>query len=489
MQLDAISAKIRPRNHWEGVDLGFVMARQWFMPLWGLWWVTAAPVVLLSLCIYLVFDSTILFSLIVWWLKPLYEPMLLYWLSRRLFGEELSMREVMGEWRRILLPRLLGNLTLFRFSANRSFFMPVSHLERLSGTARRDRVRVLRENQSAGSWLTIVGVHIETILSFGILALVLFLLPSSMLPDSIFDAMTSEQHWIQWLDYLFWLVTMSLFAPFYVAGGFALYLTRRSQLEAWDLELAFRRMEPRFMHKRGGLSHSILASLLVAVMLLPLTNTSSAAELPSREESHRIITEVMSDKVFGTSHEEHYWRRISEPKEPKVFSPFSWAGTLATLLEYLAWFAVAVGVGLLIFHLSRMLDWLPKQQPRDRSGSRQPAVLFGMPINPNSLPDDVPGTVRQLLESGKIRQALSLLYRATLARLVHECQLRIPDSATESECRSLVAASRPGQDTEHFGRLTLLWIGCAYGHLDPKAEQIITLSDSWQGLYRVDENG
>ncbi len=489
MQLDAISAKIRHRNHWEGVDLGFVMARHWFMQLWGLWWVTAAPVVLLSLLIYFVFDSTKLLTIILWWLKPLYEPMLLYWLSRRLFGEELSIREVMGEWRRVLLPRLLGNLTLFRFSANRSFFMPVSHLERLSGTARRNRLRVLRENQSAGSWLTIVGVHIETVLSLSFLALVLFLLPSSMLPDSIFDAMTSDQHWIQWLDYLFWLVTMSLFAPFYVAGGFALYLTRRSQLEAWDLELAFRRMQPRFRHKRGGLSHSILASLLVTVLLLPLTDISSAAEPLSREESHRIITEVMSDKVFGSSHEEHYWRRISEPKEPKVYSPFSWVETLAKLLEYFAWFAVAVGVGLLIFYLSRLLDWLPKQKLREKSGNGQPAVLFGMPINPDSLPDDIPGAIGKLLESGRIRQALSLLYRATLARLVHECQLRIPDSATEGECRALVAASRSGQEAEHFGRLTMLWIRCAYGHLDPDAEQIQILTDSWQGLYRVDENG
>jgi hypothetical protein len=29
--------------------------------------------------------------------------------------------------------------------------------------------------------------------------------------------------------------------PFYVAGGFALYLNRRAELEAWDIEQEFRR--------------------------------------------------------------------------------------------------------------------------------------------------------------------------------------------------------------------------------------------------------
>ena len=33
--------------------------------------------------------------------------------------------------------------------------------------------------------------------------------------------------------------------PFYAAGGFALYLDRRAELEAWDIELALRKMKRR----------------------------------------------------------------------------------------------------------------------------------------------------------------------------------------------------------------------------------------------------
>jgi hypothetical protein len=302
-------------------------------------------------------------------------------------------------------------------------------------------------------------------------------------------ALGDEQHWLSWLSDLFWVLSLSLFAPFYVAGGFALYVTRRSQLEAWDLELAFRRMQPRFKGKKEGANRALLASLFAGALLLPLVPTSQAAAVPDREESQKIISEVLEDEVFGTVEERSYWRAIDEPEELETTrSSRGWIRALAEFMEYLAWTAVVIGVGMLIFYLSRLLDWLPEGDKKIGSGNGQPSVLFGMPINPESLPEDIPGSIRQLLESGQIRQALGLLYRATLARLVHEGQLRIPDSATEGECRTLVAASRPVPEADYFGRLTNLWVRCAYGHLDPEADQVLTLTDAWQGLYRGDEH-
>ena len=36
-------------------------------------------------------------------------------------------------------------------------------------------------------------------------------------------------------------ITVLFLEPFYVAAGFAMYLTRRTELEAWDIEQEFRR--------------------------------------------------------------------------------------------------------------------------------------------------------------------------------------------------------------------------------------------------------
>jgi hypothetical protein len=40
---------------------------------------------------------------------------------------------------------------------------------------------------------------------------------------------------------LAYAITIAFVEPFYVASGFALYLNRRAELEAWDIEQEFRR--------------------------------------------------------------------------------------------------------------------------------------------------------------------------------------------------------------------------------------------------------
>ena len=48
MNLSKISVQVRPRNPYEAIDLGFVMARRWFIPLVLLWLVPALPVMVVS---------------------------------------------------------------------------------------------------------------------------------------------------------------------------------------------------------------------------------------------------------------------------------------------------------------------------------------------------------------------------------------------------------------------------------------------------------
>ncbi len=499
MRLDQISANIRYRTPWEGVDLGFVMARHWFLPLWRLWWMTAAPVVLLALV--LLHDQPGWAAFLVWWCKPVYEPMLLFWLSRRLFGEELGWREVLGEWRKILRPRLLANLTLYRLAPARSFHMPVSHLEGLRGGERSKRLRVLGGSQSAGSWLTVVGAHIEGALALGLLLLLLYLIPDELLPDNIWRLFSSDLPWFEWLSNGLWLLAMSLFAPFYVAGGFSLYLTRRSVLEAWDLELAFRRMEPRFKSGRRA-AGALLASLLLLLSVLPVKPThadESEANAPtdaaqvtetaqlSRSEAERVIKEVLADKAFGSKKSETYWKYVgkrSEEQKPAARKlDMDWLGTLAEMFEYLLWIGGAVLLGWLLLYLLQLAEWLP--QRRRKQAEATPSVLFGLPITPESLPNDVVAAIAALVGEGRLRPALSLLYRATLTRLVHDHHVKIPDSATEGECRRIVSAERPAPEAEFFGALTANWVRCAYGHMLPAAQEITALAQRWHALYEV----
>ena len=49
---------------------------------------------------------------------------------------------------------------------------------------------------------------------------------------------------IQFVFALAYAVSVAVVEPFYVAAGFGLYLNRRVELEAWDLEQEFRRARP-----------------------------------------------------------------------------------------------------------------------------------------------------------------------------------------------------------------------------------------------------
>ncbi|MGB5737289.1 MAG: hypothetical protein WBM40_22920 [Thiohalocapsa sp.] len=253
MDLDHLSAAIRPRNPWESIDLGFALARHWFLTLWTLWWMTVLPIGgLLLLVLYTHLD---LWLLIIWWLKPLYESLLLFWLSRALFGDAETIGRTARQIGAAFPPRLWPQLLWRRLGSARSFTMPVTLLERLSGRHRGERLRVLRTGASAASWLTIICVHLETLLWFSALLLIAFMIPDQLPEMDLRAAIFDDDSWLYWLGTLCTLAAMSVIAPFYVAAGFALYLGRRTELEAWDLELRFR----HGLATRGGLDPQRLA--------------------------------------------------------------------------------------------------------------------------------------------------------------------------------------------------------------------------------------
>jgi hypothetical protein len=178
MEIERLSAVLRPRGGWESVDLGFALARRWFVPLWTLWWIAVLPPAALALL--LLHHRPDLWLLGLWWLKPLYESLLLHWLSRALFGEAAPVLATARQVRQAFPPRLWPHLLWRRLGLRRSFTMPVTLLERLSGRRRRTRLRVLGDGSGVASWLTIICVHLETVLWISALVLIAFMIPDQL---------------------------------------------------------------------------------------------------------------------------------------------------------------------------------------------------------------------------------------------------------------------------------------------------------------------
>jgi hypothetical protein len=177
---------------------------------------------------------------VLWLAKPWLDQAILFALSRALFGERTGPRDLWAERRLLLRPNLLA-LLLLRLSASRSFKLPIVQLEGLAGPARRERVRQLTQrHRSVARGMTLAFANAELALCSSVLMLRVALAPH------IFGL---EGGWLAGLaasnagliSSIAYALAVGFLEPFYVAAGFGLYVNRRVELEAWDIEQEFRR--------------------------------------------------------------------------------------------------------------------------------------------------------------------------------------------------------------------------------------------------------
>ena len=253
MRPDALTVKTRARAHWEATDLGLALVQAHRKSLYAAWFAVLLPVALSALTLAYLSNhdgNTNLYSMwLLWWLKPLYDRVLLHVMSRAVFGETVTWRDALRA-----IPGLLRHSGLFRaltwsrFSPQRSFRLPIWQLEGVTGDKRGHRIRALKSSGAIG--LTFVCYTFEIILFLGLVGLLLMLLPPGSVPsrlDSLSDFFDGNKIplWFEAAYIFVFLLVYTIIEPFYVAAGFMLYLNRRTELEGWDIELGFRTLATR----------------------------------------------------------------------------------------------------------------------------------------------------------------------------------------------------------------------------------------------------
>lgn len=495
MRIEHITAALRPRNNWEAIDLGFNMAQQLFLPLCLLWLSAVIPV---SILLYLIPGINIVWAgIILWWLKPLFEQVQLYYASRALFGEYPPIKKVLKQYWSISKTQIIPSLTYRRFSFSRNFNNPVAMLENLKGKDRSKRLHLLHLTQrNACHWLHCFCYTFEIILWSGFCILLAGLMPEDSNWINFDSLLQFDDNLSGLVSTVFYLIAMAIIAPFYVCSGFAMYLTRRTALEGWDIELNFRRIADRLKKLQQPIK-----ICLVGMFFYIFTGVVSEPVLAlGQPESKELIQQVLKQEEFGKEKTVKRWEFINKQDNKEkdkeldlswlidsIKALFKWFGetlpAIASLLEFLLWTLVGLLILYLILRFSNWLDWLGL--PKIRRGEKYipPSRLFGMEINEESLPEDVITEVRSLIINRKIREALSLLYRASLIHLIYVHQLEITESATEGECKRLVELSRPVDEARFFSSLTHLWLLSAYAHETPEANQLNELCDRWPQFY------
>ncbi len=238
MQIDAITLTLRPRSTWEGCDLGVRLLHFRMRSVYACYLALAVPTFLICLSTYPL--APWLPAVAIWLAKPWLDYAILFALSRALFGEPTGPSDLWAARDRLLKPNVLS-LLLLRLSASRSFKLPIMQLEGLTGRAQRDRIRQLTlRHRGVARAMTLAFSNAELALCASVLMLRVLLAPH------IFEL---EGGWLAGLaagqagliSSIAYAVAVGFLEPFYVAAGFGLYLNRRVELEAWDIEQEFRR--------------------------------------------------------------------------------------------------------------------------------------------------------------------------------------------------------------------------------------------------------
>jgi hypothetical protein len=240
MRIDALTVELRPRAMSEAADLGVLMVQTHARSVWRTCWPVFAVVLLLALSTIEI--ASWLPALVIFWLKPWLDRSVLFVLSRALFGQTTTFADLWQARASVWWQQLPRTLTFRRLSPWRSFTQPIYQLEGQSGKALRQRSVQLLSGQRWDAWLMhTVFATIEMVLGVGLVGILVWLVPNGG-GLGLFQWMAGSDNILaSALSALSYGSVVFVLEPFYVAAGFAMYLNRRVELEAWDIEQEFRR--------------------------------------------------------------------------------------------------------------------------------------------------------------------------------------------------------------------------------------------------------
>ena len=239
MQIDALALRLRPRTPIEAADLGVRLCQSTARSIYVCYGLVALPIVTLALATFEI--AGWLPCVLLWCAKPWLDRTVLFVLSRAAFGQPTTPADVWRAQRQVWWRQLLFTWTVRRLSMWRSLTQPVYQLEGFSILKASARVRQIRRGQMSAGMLTMSAFSIaETALVAALVSLVFWFAPQGSTP-TMTAILSGEPGFLSWAIPVAQAIAVVFLEPFYVAAGFAMYLNRRVELEAWDIEQEFRR--------------------------------------------------------------------------------------------------------------------------------------------------------------------------------------------------------------------------------------------------------
>jgi len=240
MQLEALALRMRPRAPLEAADLGVRLCQDAARSVYACYAVAYVPIAAIALASFEI--ASWLPTLFLFCAKPWLDRTILFVLSRAAFGQATTVRQLWEARGQVWGRQLLLTWTWRRLSPWRSFTQPVYQLEGLPYGKIRWRVKQVRRRKRGTALLMMTAFAMaETCLGLTVVSLLVWFAPTESagnLLEVLFDP-TSDL--FEASTAVAYAVVIAFLEPFYVAAGFAMYLNRRAELEAWDVEQELRR--------------------------------------------------------------------------------------------------------------------------------------------------------------------------------------------------------------------------------------------------------
>jgi hypothetical protein len=504
MRLDQMTVALRVRSPWQAMDLGLRMVRANARAIWLPYFLFAGSVfIICNLFAYLI-DQLWLGWFLIWWLKPVFDRIPLHVLSHVTFGSYPTFRETLRapfQWRFGLW---FSWLTYRRFSFWRSMSMPIDILEGLSAERLSMRRSVLIgavSSQMIG--LSFICILFENVLMISAIVLFYMFIPVEYL-SSLFENFYTTYFnydppvWIDLIMNAVYFFSVAAISPFFVGAGFAAYLNRRTQLEAWDIEIAFKRIATRLRQSSamllmvsvllacGGFSHRAYAEAAkdnTTKTLPQLFGDDYRAEPKSAADA---VKKTYADKNLSPKEKYTAWEPIDKAKKKTKANKRNTipglegiigavSSGIAFMAEYGLWLLLAIVLSWLIWKSSDWMPWLKDKMPDKRELD---TLTENEILDLDSLPSNLSHAVRALWGQ-QPRAALALLYRGSVEKLSDRLGTPFPPGATEAECVRRSRRLTHPESEAIFQKVVRTWQAAAYAHRVPNGDEFESLLNEW----------
>ena len=240
------------------------------------------------------------------------------------------------------------------------------------------------------------------------------------------------------------------------------------------------------LRPEGFLVSGAIAAVMCLTAVAAPQSVAPVTRAPTSAEIVAAVAVVVKDPKLGGESKIRslHWVSSDEKEKPSTPPPMWIVGFFQYLAQaggLLLWVAGAIAVAIVGVWLYRVAKL--HAPPMARRAIAPTNQVRDLDIRPSSLPDDVGAAALELLTAGRVREALSLLYRGALSRAVHRFGVNIGASFTEGEVLAAVGAGLDQRMTGYFAELVGVWRSVVYAGEPVAAEIIRPLCGDFRKLF------